>query len=128
MRIFNIKPFIRFAKSEGITDAQLFDAVVEIEKGLFEADLGGGLLKKRVARIGGGKSGGYRTLVAYREGKRAFFLHGFAKNDKENISDSELTYLKKSAKIYLALSEGEIESALKEKELKEVPYGKKKKI
>lgn len=128
MRIFKIKSFSRFAKSEDISDNQLSDAVTEIEKGLYEADLGGGLIKKRVARKGGGKSGGYRTIVAYREGKRAFFVHGFAKNDDDNISESDLAYLKKAAKVYLNLSETEIKTAIRERELKEVTYDNKKKI
>jgi len=90
VRVFKTKSFARFARKEGISNSKLSDAVLEIEKGLYEADLGCGLFKKRVARPGEGKSGGYRTAVAYQEGKRSVFLHGFPKNVKGSLSDLEL--------------------------------------
>ena len=126
MRIFKRNPFNRFARKEKITDNTLIEVVAEIEKGLYEADLGGGLIKKRVARQGGSKSGGYRTVVAYRKGKRVVFLHGFAKKDKANLSVSEEAAFRKLAKAYLSLSETDIEKVLHEKELEEVNYGKGK--
>ncbi|HAM52555.1 MAG TPA: addiction module toxin RelE [Nitrospiraceae bacterium] len=101
MRVFKTKPFTRFARKEGINDAKLVEAVLEMEKGLDVVDMGGGLFKKRVARPGGGKRGGYRTAIAYREGMRSVFLHGFPKNDKANLTDEELAQLKKFAKLYL---------------------------
>src|ERR1700683_1838925 len=60
------------------------------KRGLIDADLGSGLLKQRVARAGEGRSGGYRTIIAYRAGDRAVFLYGFAKNERDNIGDDEL--------------------------------------
>lgn len=86
MRVLKTKSFARFARKEGLKDRALSDAIADIEQGLVHADLGGGLIKQRVSRDGGGKSGGYRTLIVYRFGKRAVFLFGFAKNDRANIS------------------------------------------
>ena len=93
MRIFKTKPFVRFAKRESLDDASLIGAVFEIERGLVDADLGGGVIKKRVARAGRGKSGGYRVLIAVRAGDRAVFLFGFAKSERDNIDDKQLTTL-----------------------------------
>ncbi len=124
MRVFKTKSFARFTRKEGISNTKLSDAVLEIEKGLYEADLGGGLFKKRVARRGKGKSGGYRTAVAYREGMLSVFLHGFPKNDKGNLTDLELEELKKFAKLYLQLEDVDIKRALNEGRIEEVKYVK----
>lgn len=97
MRIFRNKPFTRFARRVRITDAQLCNAVSDIERGLVDADLGGGVIKQRIARKGSGKSGGFRALVLMQAGDRAFFVHGFAKNDRDNIRDDELAALRKLA-------------------------------
>jgi hypothetical protein len=86
MRIFKIKKFAKFCLGEGISDAQLIEAVAEIERGKFDADLGSGLFKQRIARRGGGKSGGYRVILFFRIKRRVVFVHGFAKNDTANIS------------------------------------------
>ena len=94
MRVFKTKVFARFARKEGISNTKLSNAVLEIEMGLYEADLGSGLFKKRVARPGEGKSGGYRTTVAYSEGMRSVFLHGFPKNDKGSLTNLELEELR----------------------------------
>ena len=79
MRIFKNRPFARFARKSGLSDAGLLKAVRDAERGLVDADLGGGVIKQRIARPGGGKSGGFRTIVLFRSGARAFFVHGFAK-------------------------------------------------
>lgn len=97
MRIFRNKPFTRFARKVRITDAELCEAVANVERGLIDADLGGGVVKQRIARKGGGKSGGFRALILLRIGERAFFVHGFAKSDRDNIGDDELVALKKLA-------------------------------
>lgn len=97
MRIFKNKAFMRFAKKAGIGDVALCEAVRDAERGLIAADLGGGVIKQRIARPGGGKSGGFRTLIVFRAGTRAFFVHGFAKNEKDNIGKDELVALKKLA-------------------------------
>lgn len=120
MRIFKLKAFARIARKSGIDDKALRDAVDEVERGLIDADLGGGVIKKRVARHGGGKRGGHRTLILYRRGSRAVFAYGFAKNERENISDAELEALKDQAAIYLGFDDGEIKKAIEAGGLAEV--------
>ena len=83
MRLFKLKAFARFQRREGIADTVLSKAMVSVEKGIIDADLGGGLIKQRVARPGQGKRGGFRTIIAYRRGNRAIFLFGFAKSERE---------------------------------------------
>ena len=97
MRIFKTKAFARFGKKVSIGDAELCQAIRDADQGLIGANLGGGVIKQRIARPGGGKSGGFRTLIVFRAGTRAFFVHGFAKNQKDNIGKDELVALKKLA-------------------------------
>ena len=92
MRVYKLKAFARFQRRELIADRALWNAVKSAEDGLVDADLGGGLIKQRVARPGRGKSGGFRTIIAYRRGDRAVFLYGFAKSERENLNDDELSY------------------------------------
>lgn len=90
MQAFKTKIFARWARSEGLGDDTLASAIAEMERGLIDAKLGGHIVKKRVGMSGRGKRGGIRTLVAYHQGKKAFFVYGFAKNVRGNISDKEL--------------------------------------
>ena len=120
MRIFKNKAFTRFAKKSGIDDASLCKAISDAERGLLDVDLGGGVIKQRVARSGGGKSGGFRTLILFRIGSLAFFVHGFAKNEQANIDDDELVALRKLAAIMLEFDEAALNSALVNKTLIEV--------
>ena len=90
LRTFKTKPFARFAGREGIVDAKLCEAVERAAKGLVDADLGGGVIKQRIARPGQGRSGGVRALVLFRRGERAFFVHGFAKSAREDLRRDEL--------------------------------------
>jgi hypothetical protein len=85
------------------------------------------LIKQRVARPGGGRSGGYRTVIAYRASQRSVFLYGFAKNERDNIDDRELDDLKKLARLYLTYSDRQIAVALESAELKEVVWDERKK-
>lgn len=94
MRIFKNKSFARFARKARLEDSALREAVANVERGLIDADLGGGVVKQRIARAGGGKSGGYRTIILFRAGTRAFFVHGFAKSGQDNIRDDELAAFK----------------------------------
>jgi len=96
--------FDRWANEQGLTDQSLCQAIKEMIAGLIDADLGGGLYKKRVARTGKGKSGGFRTLVATNRGDRWIFVFGFAKNERDNINKKEKDALKKLANYYLSLS------------------------
>ena len=101
-------------------DDRLCEAVERAESGLIDANLGGGLIKQRVARLGQGRSGGYRTVVAYRRLGRAVFLYGFAKNERDNIGPDDLAALKKLAAVYLGATMAALEAWCGEGELREV--------
>ena len=122
MRIFTTKWFTRFARKERLESARLIAAVARAERDIIDADLGGNLIKQRVARKGQGRSGGYRTLIAYQTRMRSVFLYGFAKSEKDNIDDEELSDLRKLASHILALNDLQLEAALAANELSEVPY------
>ncbi len=122
MRVFKTKWFARFARKEGIGDGQLADAVREMEKGLIDGDLGAGLIKKRVARPGEGKRGGYRTIIVYRTGKKSIFVYGFPKSAKANLSALELDGYQKLARLYLKFSDADMEKAMAAGELMEVVF------
>ena len=102
MRTFKTKAFMRFADKAGVSDVALCRAVRDAERGLVAADLGGGVIKQRIGRPGQGKSGGFRTLIVFRASTRAIFVHGFAKNERDNIEKDELVALKKLAAELLA--------------------------
>jgi hypothetical protein len=88
--------------------------------GLYEANLGSGLLKKRIARSGQGKRGGFRTLVATNKGDLWVFMYGFAKNERSNIDKDEEKALKNLATFYLSLRSEDLEKAKRANELMEV--------
>jgi len=125
MRVYKIKGFARFQRRERIADKALVEAIQAAERGLVDADLGGGLIKQRIARPGQGKSGGFRTLTAYRRSERAVFLFGFAKNERDNIDDDELETLRERGQVFLALSTGQLARLLAEGDLTEVEYDEK---
>jgi hypothetical protein len=102
MRIFKNKAFVRFARKSAISDAMLCQAIRDADRGLIGANLGGGVIKQRIGRSGEGKSGGFRTLIVFRTRERAFFVHGFPKNERDNIGKDELAALKKLASVLLA--------------------------
>lgn len=122
MRIFLTRGVVRFARRQRIADASLQEAIGRAERGLIDADLGGGLIKQRVARPGQGRSGGFRVIVAYRVAGRAVFLYGFAKNDRENIDDGALDALRLIGAGWLAASADLVGSAVMEGDLKEIDY------
>lgn len=122
MRIFKTKWFVRFARKEKIRDARLREAIDRAEKGGIDAALGGNLIKQRVARDGGGKSGGFRTIIAYRVKERSIFLYGFAKNERDNIDAEDLEILKMLARQFLPMSAAEIARAIEEGELIEAEH------
>jgi hypothetical protein len=123
MRVLKRREFAQWQASERLPDAALCKAVEEMECGLVDADLGGSLYKKRVARSGAGKSGGYRTLLAARTGHRHVFLHGFAKSAATNISKSERKGLQWAGRLLLGLSLEGVCRAVEEGELLEVCCG-----
>src|SRR5262245_48931789 len=120
MRAFVVRAFGRFQRREKITDAMLCAALDRASQGLIDADLGGELIKQRVARTGQGKSGGYRVLIAFRRGERAVFLHGFAKSERANIRPDQLPKLKLIAQRWLGLDEKRIPRAINDGDLREV--------
>jgi hypothetical protein len=113
MAVLKRRDFAKWQASEKLLDAALCKAVKEMESGLIDADLGGCLYKKRVARTGTGKSGGYRTLLSARLGRRYVFLHGFPKSDKANITQDEKKALQFAGKVFLDLSAENLIKALK---------------
>jgi hypothetical protein len=120
MRAFKNKSFARFARKSRITDAALCAAIADASRGLVDADLGGGVLKQRIARQGGGKSGGFRTIVLFRVRERAFFVHGFAKNEQDNIGDDELAAFKMLAAEMMAYDDEALATAIANGALMEV--------
>lgn len=123
MEVFKTKWFARFARQEPIADASLHEAIVRAERGLIDADLGGGFIKQRVARKGKGRSGGYRTIIAYRARNLAVFLSAFAKSDQESISADELLSLRTTAEIWLKANKAAIREALESGRIEEVKNG-----
>lgn len=120
MRIFVIKEFSKQAKGCDLTDELLCNAVDEIDLGLIDADLGGHLLKKRIATKGRGKSGSVRTLVTFSKGNRTIFMYGFEKSERANISQKEKKMLQELGKFYISLTDEELGSRLKSRALREI--------
>ena len=118
--VFVTKEFARFARKSRLSTHRLLQAAAEVMDGRYDADLGGGVFKQRVARDGGGKSGGFRTIVVFRAGDHSFFVHGFAKSDKANVSAKELKALRQLANVLLGFSDEELRTAQGAGELVEV--------
>ena len=110
MRIFKSKWFAKFARKERITDATLCEAIRDAEQGIVDADYGGGVIKQRIARPNEGKSGGYRSIILFRREVLSFFVYGFAKNQQDNIDESNEQDFKELAKIVLAVSDTELQT------------------
>ena len=122
MRVYKLKAFARFQRRERIVDKALSGAVRSANDGLVDAELGGGLIKQRIARPGQGRSGGYRVVIAFRSGDRAVFLFGFAKSEQANLDDDELAYWKQVGRMYLRLDDDEVDAAIASNALVEVNY------
>jgi hypothetical protein len=122
VRIFKLKAFARFARGERIKDEALSEAVERAARGLVDADLGGGIIKQRVARPGQGRSGGFRVVLAFRAKHRAVFVFGFAKNDLDNIDADQLATLREAAALWLKADMQKIERAIKDGLIIEVPH------
>jgi len=112
VRIFKNGWFKRFAKKEKLSPTLLKKAIDQAEKGLIDADLGHGVLKLRLARANEGKSVGYRTIVLYLQGERAFFVYGFAKSKRANIRDDEKQAFRAMADEVLNLSDAQIDTLI----------------
>lgn len=112
--------FTKFARKEGISDKKLIQAVRDIEAGNIDADYGGGVIKQRIARPQEGKSGGYRTIVLFTKGDKAFFVFGFAKSELDNIDKSDIRGFKKLAKIMGTLTLSQLDGLIAKAEIEEI--------
>ena len=119
-RIFRTRHFTRRMRKTGLTDAALLAAVDEMARGLIDADLGGGVVKKRVALPGRGKRGSTRTIVATNKGNRWFFVYGYEKSEQANISAAELEALQALAVDLLRMTVAELNRAVECGELQEI--------
>ncbi|MDD2904536.1 MAG: type II toxin-antitoxin system RelE/ParE family toxin [Syntrophales bacterium] len=122
MRVFKNKWFARWARTENISDSALLQAATEVVAGQVEADLGGCLFKKRLAREGGGKRSGYRVVIGYKKpnSDRIIFLYAFAKNARANISDKEKEALSLVAEAFVSARDSQVSLLLKEGSIVEV--------
>jgi len=124
MPVYKTRTFARWMKRERLADRDLHAAIREMQAGLVDARLGGGLVKKRVARPGQGKSGSYRVVVATRFGGRWIFVFGFAKNERDNVDDEELRLMKRIAAALLDMNAASMRDALAAGTLMEIKNGK----
>jgi hypothetical protein len=122
VRIFKTRTLAKFTRQNGIIDATLVAAVENAMRGLIDADLGGHIIKQRVARPGQGKRGGFRMLIGFRS-DLAIVLFGFAKNERENIDGDQLKTLREIVATWFAADEKKIAQALADGILIEVHHG-----
>lgn len=119
-RVFKTRHFSRWMRKTELTNIALCSAVAEMAQGLIDADLGGGVVKKRVGLAGRGKSGGARTLVATNKGNRWFFVFGFEKSSRANIAPDELDALQNIAHELLARTGSQLDLAVSDLTLEEI--------
>lgn len=117
---FKTRYFQRWMRKTDLTDHNLYCAIREMSQGLIDADLGGGIVKKRIGLAGRGKSNGIRTLVATNKGDRWFFVFGFAKNNRANVTAAELEALQILAIDLLALTCSQLAKAVQDGSLQEI--------
>jgi hypothetical protein len=120
MRIFKGSWFKHFAKKEKISDKALKNVSNLLERGQFDADLGGGVFKQRLARPGGGKSSGYRLIIFFRKGDRTFFIYAYPKSSLDNITGEELKDYKKLAKHFLHLTDEQLDIMIGDEMFQEI--------
>lgn len=120
VKIFKNAWFGRFARKEGISADALWDAVLRAENGQIDADLGGGVIKQRIARPGESKSKGYRSIILFRKGEKSFFVYGFSKSELGNIREDEEEQFKKMAKQVLALTDAQLQVLITNGQFEEV--------
>ncbi len=124
MRVFKNKWFTRWARMEDVPDFALVQAAAEVVAGQVEADLGGGLFKKRLAREGSGKRGGYRIIIGYKRPNtdRIVFLYAFAKNARASISEKEKQALSLVAEAFVSATDEQVSLLLQEGSIVEVKH------
>ena len=120
VRVFKTKEFARYTRRERLDDERLCEAVERAARGLIDADLGGGLIKQRVARLGQGRRGGYRTLMAFGAKARTVFVYGFAKSERDNIGPDELDFWRRVASAFLSMDETKLRAMIDGQEITEV--------
>ena len=120
MKVYATAEFAKFASKQQIADAALCEAVSRAERGLIDADLPGSLIKQRVARPGQGRSGGYRTILAYRSGQRAIFIYGFPKNAKANLSAAEQDIYREFGQLVLSFPDECLEAAVAQRKWRRI--------
>ncbi len=114
LSVYKTKAFTRFAKKALITDANLWQAAQRASDGLVDADLGGGVIKQRIARAGQGKSRGSRSIILFRKNDRAVYVYGFEKKDVTNIDRRELEAFRELAAVILGYTEAEMKQRVKD--------------
>lgn len=119
-RIFLTKKFGKWSDDVGLADEKIESTIAEIENGLIDADLGGSIFKKRIGINGQGKSGSLRTIIGFKEGERAFFLYGFPKGERDNITKQEKAALKEMAKVYFEMNDQQLKTALEAGAIREI--------
>ena len=119
-RVFKTRYFSRWFRRIGLSDVALCHVVKEMEQGLIDANLGRGVVKKRLALPGRGKRGGARTLVATNKDDRWFFLFGFEKNERANITTEELEGLREITRQLLGMTSEQLDEAVRDGYLQEI--------
>jgi hypothetical protein len=119
-RVFMTRRFSRWMRKTELTESALCLAVTEMSNGLIDADMGGRVLKKRVAMPGRGKSGSARTLLATNRASRWFFVFGFEKNERANVTGKEVEALQQLATDLLRLSPSQLDEHVGSDALKEI--------
>jgi hypothetical protein len=114
LSVYKSKPFARFARKAHITDADLLRTARLANQGVIDANLGGGVIKQRIARAGEGKSGGSRSIILFKKNDRAIYIHGFEKKDVANIRPDELEAFRKFAEVYLGYTNAEMTQLVKD--------------
>ncbi len=109
LSVYKGRAFVRFARKARITDSDLWQAAQRANDGLIDADLGGGVIKQRIARAGEGKSGGSRSIILFKENDRAVYVYGFEKKNAANIDRRELEAFRELADVILGYTDAEIE-------------------
>ena len=120
LKVYKNSWFVRFARKQNISSSALLDAVHRAEQGQIDADLGGGVIKQRISRLGESKSKGYRSILLFCKNVRAFFVYGFAKNVLANIREDEEEQFKKMAKYVLALTDIQLSELIDNGQFEEV--------
>ncbi len=120
VRIFKIRYFARWMRKTELTNDALLEAVNEMAHGLIDADLGGGVVKKRIGIAGRGKRSGARTLIATNKGDRWFFIYGFEKSVKANIDERELDVLRDLAGDLLGSADTQLDVLVEDGALEEL--------